>query len=68
MGFGIVEPKVTAREHVPGTATLFDGSLDDAHPHAPRSLKYGRGRSSDVVLVPQPSDSPNDPLVRCGII
>ena len=25
-------------------------------------MKHGRGRFSHVVLVPQPSDSPNDPL------
>jgi len=25
-------------------------------------LKHGRGRFKDVILVPQPSDSPNDPL------
>jgi hypothetical protein len=25
-------------------------------------LKHGKGRFKDVILVPQPSDSPNDPL------
>ena len=25
-------------------------------------LKYGTGRYSDIILIPQPSDSPNDPL------
>lgn len=25
-------------------------------------LKHGKGRYKDVILVPQPSDSPNDPL------
>ncbi len=25
-------------------------------------LKHGKGRSKDIILVPQPSDSPNDPL------
>lgn len=25
-------------------------------------LKHGRGKYSNVILVPQPSDSPNDPL------
>ena len=25
-------------------------------------LKHGKGRYSHVILVPQPSDSPNDPL------
>lgn len=26
------------------------------------ALKHGRGRHADIVLVPQPSDDPNDPL------
>jgi hypothetical protein len=26
------------------------------------ALKHGKGRNSDIVLVPQPSDSPRDPL------
>lgn len=26
------------------------------------ALKHGKGRYKDVILVPQPSDSPNDPL------
>ena len=25
-------------------------------------LKHGKGRQSHIILVPQPSDSPNDPL------
>jgi hypothetical protein len=25
-------------------------------------LKRGKGRYKDIILVPQPSDSPNDPL------
>ncbi|KJZ77936.1 hypothetical protein HIM_02573 [Hirsutella minnesotensis 3608] len=28
----------------------------------PKFIKYGRGRHSDVELIPQPSDDPNDPL------
>lgn len=29
-----------------------------------KSIKYGRGKYSHVELVPQPSDDPDDPLVR----
>ncbi|KAK2609966.1 hypothetical protein N8I77_003430 [Diaporthe amygdali] len=40
--------------------------LDDLPPeysNIPRELlKHGRGRYKDVILVPQPSNSPNDPL------
>lgn len=34
-----------------------------------KSVKYGRGKHSDVELVPQPSDDPEDPLVsfRSGV-
>lgn len=53
-------------EHVPGTSvfrddpnaaalTAYDG-LDLSQ------LKHGVGRDSHIVLVPQPSDDPNDPL------
>lgn len=61
MGFGILEPN-DPKERVPGTAWL------DVHEQAAvdnsRVLKKGTGRNSHVVLVPQPSDDPNDPLVR----
>ena len=60
MAFGILEPK-DPHAHVPGTSLL------DVHEQAiadnSRILKKGTGRNSHVVLVPQPSDDPNDPLV-----
>ena len=60
MGFGVLEPK-DASAHVPGTSLL------DVHEQviADNSgvLKKGTGRNSHVILVPQPSDDPNDPLV-----
>jgi hypothetical protein len=59
MAFGILEPK-EPHAHVPGTALL------DVHEQTvadnSRILKKGKGRNSHVVLVPQPSDDPNDPL------
>ena len=51
-------------EHVPGTGLLSDQGIihgntiviDEAS-----LLKRGTGRFSHVVLLPQPSDDPNDP-------
>ncbi|KAK0712568.1 major facilitator superfamily domain-containing protein [Lasiosphaeria miniovina] len=61
MPFGILDDK--KMEVVPGTAFLSD--QDDLPPELsglPRELlKHGTGRFKDVILVPQPSDSPNDP-------
>ena len=37
--------------------------LPAEYSHIPRDqLKHGKGRFKDIILVPQPSDSPNDPL------
>ncbi|KAK4195135.1 major facilitator superfamily domain-containing protein [Triangularia verruculosa] len=62
MPFGILDCK--KMEVVPGTAFMSD--QDDLPPefaYIPRDqLKHGTGRYKDVILVPQPSDSPNDPL------
>ncbi|KAH8881315.1 serine/threonine kinase 16 [Thozetella sp. PMI_491] len=62
MPFGILECK--KMEVVPGTAFLSD--QDEVPPEfadIPRELlKHGTGRYKDLILVPQPSDSPNDPL------
>ena len=59
MAFGILEPK-TKLANVPGTTLL------DVHEQAAvdqsRVVKRGTGRNAHVVLVPQPSDDPNDPL------
>ncbi|EJD04924.1 MFS general substrate transporter [Fomitiporia mediterranea MF3/22] len=65
MGLGILEDKHL--EHVPGT-TLFS---DDPNAIAESvyagldlsSLKHAKGKNEGhIVLVPQPSDDPNDPL------
>ncbi|KAL9108567.1 MAG: hypothetical protein Q9227_006653 [Pyrenula ochraceoflavens] len=65
MGFGIKEPKKLLGDHVPGTAILYDNAANVANferPVLPQTAKHAAGRNSNVVLVPQPSDSPNDPL------
>ncbi len=46
--------------HVPGTVLLND---EAAHAEAQTAnLKHGTGKNSHIVLSPQPSDDPNDPL------
>ncbi|KAJ5946104.1 major facilitator superfamily domain-containing protein [Penicillium verhagenii] len=58
MPFGILED--TKLEHVPGTAPLHGLSEIDTYSGIdPALLKYDR--TGKIVLVPQPSDSPNDP-------
>lgn len=58
MAWGILEPTTTSGlEHVPGTAQLEDNTLEStAH------LKKGIGKDNEIVLIPQPSSDPNDPL------
>lgn len=46
--------------HVPGTVLLND---EAAHSEAiTGGLKHGTGRNAHIVLAPQPSEDPNDPL------
>lgn len=60
MGLWVLEP--TSNERVPGTVHLHsEGEEEDSRNHT-ANLKHGSGRHSNIVLVPQPSDSPNDPL------
>ncbi|TLD04785.1 uncharacterized protein PgNI_09664 [Pyricularia grisea] len=67
MPFGILECK--KMELVPGTAFMND--QDDLPPELTdvpiELLKKGKGRYKDVILVPQPTDSPNDPLNVGGV-
>jgi len=59
MALGILEPK---DEHVAGTVYVYDqarGHIEQLT--SERNLK--RDRSGKIILVPQPSDDPNDPLV-----
>lgn len=41
---------------IPGTVLL----VDDAHE---QSTKHATGKHTEIVLIPPPSDDPNDPLV-----
>lgn len=56
MAFGILEVSNGSRK-VPGTCLLEE----DAAGHAGR-LKRVNGGHPEIVLVPQPSNNPNDPL------
>ncbi|KAK2748265.1 hypothetical protein FQN57_000923 [Myotisia sp. PD_48] len=58
---GIIED--TKLDHVPGTTYVLDSatSIETAVPENTR-LKYDRSGPVPIILVPQPSDDPNDPL------
>ncbi|RFU27083.1 hypothetical protein B7463_g9248, partial [Scytalidium lignicola] len=62
MGFWVLEDTAKGRAklaHVPGTVLLND----EAHgSEITAGLKHGAGRSAHIVLNPQPSEDPNDPL------
>lgn len=65
MGLGVFEPR--QREHVPGTVFLHEAgrvnlelSLETFEEPGQRAA--GLKHIGNLVLVPQPSSSPNDPL------
>jgi hypothetical protein len=60
MGLWVLEP--TSRDKVPGT--VYIEREDEQSRIRTAHLKMGTGRHEGVILVPQPSDSPNDPLSK----
>jgi hypothetical protein len=64
MGLGILEDHKL--DHVPGTSVFSDdpnARAQAAYGGVDLSLlKHGKGKNEHIVLVPQPSDDPNDPL------
>ena len=57
MGLGVLQDKLL--EHVPGTVYVLDDvSRTTVDTHSKRD------KTKQIILVPQPSDSPDDPLVR----
>jgi hypothetical protein len=62
MPFGTIDGKML--EVVPGTSSVSDqDDLPPEYADLPRDqLKHGKGRVAHIILIPQPSDSPNDPL------
>ena len=59
-GLGVLQPHFL--EHVPGTALLIDEDGPSGDANVSHQLKHGTGKNAHIVLVPQPTDSPNDPL------
>lgn len=64
MGLGILEAQTVSGAQVPGTVFLDAAELgsDAGEILKASTLKKGTGKASDIILVPQPSNSPNDPL------
>ncbi|KAK2783874.1 hypothetical protein FQN52_009393, partial [Onygenales sp. PD_12] len=61
MALGILED--THLDHVPGTTFILDAETSSTEQDASNpTLKYDRSGPVPIILVPQPSDDPNDPL------
>jgi hypothetical protein len=58
MGLGVLEDRKL--EHVPGTILLDELSAQAESETA--NLKHGTGKDAHIILAPQPSEDPNDPL------
>ena len=53
---------VTGPKTFPGTVFVLDDPTRDVN--VDTRLKYDNSGPTPIILVPQPSDDPNDPLVR----
>ncbi|KAF2174074.1 hypothetical protein M409DRAFT_62233 [Zasmidium cellare ATCC 36951] len=60
MGIGVLDVKTT--DHVPGTVHLEHVTESAAVDNILSPLKHGQGKDGRIILTPQPSDDPNDPL------
>ncbi|KAL8874283.1 MAG: hypothetical protein Q9174_000363 [Haloplaca sp. 1 TL-2023] len=68
MGLGILEPRAPGHNNVPGTSLVLDHSdRPDTPSHFHTNIKYDRKGPVPIILVPQPSEDPNDPLVQASI-
>jgi hypothetical protein len=61
MALGVLEPR--GSPDVPGTVYILDKPATAAGPAAAHNPKLKYDRTGTIILVPQPSDDPNDPLV-----
>jgi hypothetical protein len=59
MGLGILEDNKIL-SHVPGTVLLDE--IAGHSENTTTNLKHGTGADSNIILAPQPSEDPNDPL------
>ncbi|KPM40139.1 hypothetical protein AK830_g6441 [Neonectria ditissima] len=57
---GVLEPRSSSLQNVPGTVVLAEKDSDTVHDS--HAIKHRTGKHSDIILTPQPSDDPNDPL------
>ncbi|EIT72836.1 hypothetical protein AFCA_003062 [Aspergillus flavus] len=60
MGLGVLED--TALAQVPGTSDILERECFNEQTDVDSNLKYDRSGTVPILLVPQPSDDPNDPL------
>ncbi|KAE8163172.1 major facilitator superfamily domain-containing protein [Aspergillus tamarii] len=60
MGLGVLED--TALAQVPGTSDIIERESSNEQTDVDTNLKYDRSGTVPILLVPQPSDDPNDPL------
>ncbi|KAF2119088.1 major facilitator superfamily domain-containing protein [Lophiotrema nucula] len=62
MALGVLESKTDPKP--PGTEYLVDTAQTSAgHELEHTNFKHGKGKKTDIILVPQPSNDPNDPLL-----
>ncbi|KAF2243389.1 serine/threonine kinase 16 [Trematosphaeria pertusa] len=62
MTLGVLQPRTD--EHVPGTEYLVDTEQTSVeHQYEHSHYKHGKGHENNIILVPQPSEDPNDPLL-----
>ncbi|KAF7553261.1 hypothetical protein G7Z17_g3769 [Cylindrodendrum hubeiense] len=59
MGLGVLENR-SHNQHVPGTVILAEKESNPVHNSG--TAKHGTGKHKDIILTPQPSNDPNDPL------
>ena len=64
MALGILDDPVL--EHVPGTVYVYDDETQSPE-QLGRDAHLKRDKTGKIILVPQPSDDPNDPLVCFSI-
>lgn len=63
MGLGILEDGKL--KHVPGTAQVLESDKRrEIEQNVARNANLKYDKTGKILLVPQPSDDPNDPLVR----
>jgi len=64
-GLSIANVITETNRSMPGTSLVYDDASRPAEPGVMDArLKYDTTRPVPIILVPQPSDDPNDPLVR----